>query len=183
MTSFKRKQFWIDSPLQLHILGYVLVLVTVSLSLLSYSVMHGITEAAAAEARMFFFSLDWVRNAIRAPMILASCLSILASGVATLLWSHRFAGPLRVLSAAMGRLRQGDLSTPVRIRKTDTHQELIAEFAQMQEDLRELIKKDRHKAHEAVKKLEHILKASSHPPKDLEHLIDELKTIGGGFQL
>ena len=41
----KRRQFWIDAPLQLQIMGYVLVLVTASLLLASLSVRRGLYEA------------------------------------------------------------------------------------------------------------------------------------------
>jgi nitrogen fixation/metabolism regulation signal transduction histidine kinase len=179
LATYKRKQFWIDSPLQLQMLGFVLLLVIVSIGLVSYSAMHGLEEAAAAESRKFFFSLDWVRNAIRAPMILASGLSILAAGLATLIWSHRFAGPLRVLSAAMGRMKDGDFTVAPRVRKTDTHQELVAEYAAMQDDLREKLTAERRKAHAAAKKLEHL--AEKHA--DLNDIAAEVKSLGDGFKL
>ncbi len=181
-----RKKFWIDSPLQLQMMGYVLLLVTASLLLLSLSTVRGIEAAASAQAHEFFFSLEWVRGAIRAPMILASCLAILASGVVTLLWSHRFAGPLRVLSSAMARLRDGNLSAPVRIRKTDTHQDLVSEFAQMQEHLRGMVEKDRHLAHAVAKNLTHLaekLAVEHHAHKDLEAAASELQKIGAEYRL
>jgi len=181
LSTYKRKQYWIDSPLQLQMLFYVLILVTTSLGLLSYSALHGLTEAASAEDRRFFFTIEWVHNAIRAPMILASCLSILASGIVTLLWSHRYAGPLRVLSAAASRMRDGDFSTAPRVRKTDTHQELVSELAEMHDGVKALIKKDIHKAHDAAKKLEHL--AEKHPSPELDAAIEELKKIGHGFKL
>jgi nitrogen fixation/metabolism regulation signal transduction histidine kinase len=182
---FKRKQVWVDSPLQVQMMGYVLVLVTASLLLLTFSAKMGLEEAAK-DTRQLFFSLDWVHEAVRGPMIIAATLSILASGVVTLLWSHRFAGPLRVLSAAMGRLREGDFSVGVRIRDTDTHQDLVKEFAQMQGELRLRIERDNEKVHDLAKKLEHVaekLSKEHHAHKDLESAVAALKKIGADYKL
>lgn len=185
MQPYKRTRFWVDPSLQLQMMGYVLLLVTVSLLLLSFSTLRGLEEAAD-RTRQLFFSLEWVHEAIRGPMIIASVLSILASGVVTLIWSHRFAGPLRVMSAAMARLRQGNFGTPVRVRKTDTHQDLMGEFAQMQEELRALIERDRKRTQDLAKKLDHLaekLSSEHHAHKDVEAIADDLKKIGSEFKL
>lgn len=178
MTHQKRKQFWIDSPLQLQMLGYVLFLVTASLLLVSFSVLRGLS-AASEESRQIFHSLDWVRENMFGPLLLSSCLSILASAVIALVWSHRFAGPLRVLSAAFGRLRHGNLSVPVRVRATDTHQELVKEFAQTQERLKDLLAADRRRLEELAARLER----GGCTPKDLEAAARELRGVLSEFQL
>lgn len=183
--SLKRRRFWIDAPLQLQLLGYVLILVTASLLLVAFSVLRGL-ETASQQSRQIFHSLDWVRQTLMGPLLVSSSLSILASGLVTLLWSHRFAGPLRVLAASMARLRHGDLSVPVRIRRTDTHQDLIKEFSQMQEDLRALIDKDRTRAealgrrlHEAMEKL-----PAEHPARaELESVSRGLKEVCAEYHL
>jgi nitrogen fixation/metabolism regulation signal transduction histidine kinase len=149
----KRKQFWVDPPLQLQMLAVVVCLVVASLVLVSFSVVYGLREASE-DARLLVHSMDWVSDTMRAPLLLSSAISLLASGLITLIWSHRFAGPLRVLSAAMARLKAGNLSVPVRIRKMDTHQDLVKEFAAMQDALRAMVEEDRKKAHELAKKLE-----------------------------
>lgn len=152
-TAHKRKQFWVDPPLQLQMLAVVMALVVCSLALVSFSVIHGLREASEY-SRQIFHSIEWIGDTIRGPLLLSSAISLLASALITLIWSHRFAGPLRVLSAAMGRLKNGNLSVPVRIRKMDTHQELVREFSVMQDNLRALIEEDRRKAEELAKKLE-----------------------------
>lgn len=154
MTSVhKRKQFWVDPPLQLQMLAVVIALVVSSLALVSYSVIYGLEEASEA-SRQIFHSLEWISETMRAPFLLSSAISILASALITLIWSHRFAGPLRVLSAAMARVKAGNLAVPVRIRKMDTHQDLVREFSVMQDSLRERVEEDRKKAAELAKKLE-----------------------------
>jgi nitrogen fixation/metabolism regulation signal transduction histidine kinase len=164
-TFHKRKQFWIDSPLQLQMLGYIMFLVTASLLLVSFSILRGLSTASA-QSRQIFHSLDWVRQTIMEPLLLSSSLSILASGLIVLIWSHRFAGPLRVLSAGFARLKQGNIAVPIRIRVTDSHQELVKEFAQAQESLRERLKK----IDKAAKKLD-----DSEAAKELKAALSEFE--------
>jgi methyl-accepting chemotaxis protein len=181
---YKRKQFWIDAPLQLQMLGYVLALVISSLLLVGFSTLRGLNQASA-DSKQIFHSLDWVRDAIGGPMLVSSVLSILAAGLITLIWSHRFAGPLRVLSAGMGRIKQGNMTVPVRIRVTDTHQELAKEFQQMQEHLRHKISKDRAHAEELSKRLKHVADKLGHGDNhaEIEAVAKELRGLGSEFQL
>lgn len=177
MAFHKRKQFWVDAPLQLQMLGYVLVLVAASLMLVSFSILRGLAQASA-QTRQIFHSLDWVRETMRGPLIVSSCLSILASGLLTLIWSHRFAGPLRVLSAGIGRVRHGNLAVPVRVRTTDAHQDLAREFQLMQEELRKMIAADRAHVAAAVASLEAAEKSldGHHEAKaEIGRALDELR--------
>ncbi len=165
--SFKRKQYWVDAPLQLQMVGYVLVLISASLGLTALSVWRGVQEASFASHELFH-SLDWVDGALRAPLILASAISLLAGGLLTLFWSHRFAGPLRVISAGIARVRHGNLAVPVRVRVTDAHQEFAAEFQKMQEELGKFIAADRAHVAAAIASLE------ADPP-DVDTALGELK--------
>jgi nitrogen fixation/metabolism regulation signal transduction histidine kinase len=180
----KRKQFWVDAPLQLQMLGYVLVLVAASLLLVSFSIMRGLTQASA-QTRQIFHSLDWVRETMQGPLIVSSCLSILASGLLTLVWSHRFAGPLRVISAAMSRLRHGNFSVGARIRDTDTHQELVKEFAQMQDGLRAMLQDDRDRLTKAIDRLEAAAAQTSDEAaaRELRGAASDLKHVGAKYHL
>jgi nitrogen fixation/metabolism regulation signal transduction histidine kinase len=165
--SFKRKQYWVDAPLQLQMVGYVLVLISASLGLTALSVWRGVQEASYASHELFH-SLDWVNSALRAPLILASAISLLAGGLLTLFWSHRFAGPLRVISSGIARVRHGNLAVPVRVRLTDAHQDFAAEFQKMQEELGKMIAADRAHVAKAIASLES-------DPADVDAALDELK--------
>ena len=184
MSLYKRKKFWVDTPLQLQMLGYVLALVTASLLLVSFSVLRGLTQAST-QSRQIFHSLDWVRQSIRGPLAISSCISILISGLLTLIWSHRFAGPLRVLSAGMTRLRQGNFTVPARVRDSDTLQDVAKEFAQMQDDLRGMLVDDRRKAEAAAQRLEALAhKTGSEAEKrELHAVAVELKALLKRFHL
>jgi len=185
MTSQKRRRFWIDPQLQLHMLATVMILVLGSISLVAYSIFRGLEEAALSTHQVFH-SLDWVRDALRGPMLVSAAISVLACALIALVWSHRFAGPLRVLSAAIGRLAQGDFSVPVRIRKSDTHQELVQEFAQMQERLRERLGADLSALESAAARLKAVL---PHLPEDhgarqsAQTLIEKLESIVSHYRL
>jgi nitrogen fixation/metabolism regulation signal transduction histidine kinase len=165
--SYKRQQYWVDAPLQLQMVGYVLVLIAASLLLTAFSVYRGVTESSL-QSHELFHSLEWVKDSLRAPLMLASAISLLAGGLLTLFWSHRFAGPLRVISAGIARVRHGNLAVAVRVRTTDAHQELAAEFQGMQEELKKTIEADRARIAAAVSLLE-----GSQP--DIPAALDQLK--------
>jgi methyl-accepting chemotaxis protein len=151
--SYKRQQYWVDAPLQLQMVGYVLIIVSSSLLLTAFSVFRGVTESSI-QSHQIFHGLDWIDDALRAPLLLASAISLLASGLLTLFWSHRFAGPLRVLSAGIARVRHGNLAMPVRVRTTDAHQDLAAEFQKMQEELSKMVAADRARVAKAIELLD-----------------------------
>jgi len=173
--SYKRQQYWVDAPLQLQMVGYVLVLIACSLLLTAFSIYRGVTEASI-QSHELFHSLYWVQSALRAPLMLSSLISLLAGGLLTLFWSHRFAGPLRVISAGIARVRHGNLAVPVRVRTTDAHQELAAEFQEMQDELRKMIEADRTRVAAAVAALE-----GSEP--DVSKALDELKHACAPYHL
>lgn len=183
MSLLKRKQFWVDAPLQLQILGYALILVTGSLLLVCFSMLRGL-EHASAQSRQIFHSLEWVRQTVSAPLLISSSLAILATAVVTLLWSHRFAGPLRVLSAGISRLRQLNFAAPTKVRTTDAHQELVREFNEMQEHLRAVLADERRKAHAGAGELRHAAaKLHGDEKKRLEAAAHELEKLGEAFKL
>lgn len=170
--SYKRQQYWVDAPLQLQMVGFVVLLISASLLLTAFSVFRGVQESSIS-SRQIFHSIEWIKGALRAPLLLASAISLLAGGLVTLFWSHRFAGPLRVISAGIARIRHGNLAVPVRIRTTDAHQEFAREFQLMQDELRKMIAADRAHLAEAVTLLEASEKASpsdENIPKALDHL-------------
>lgn len=173
--SYKRQQYWVDAPLQLQMVGYVLILIAASLLLTAFSVFRGVQEASYA-SHQIFHSLEWVQSALRAPLLLASAISLLAGGLLTLFWSHRFAGPLRVISAGIARVRHGNLAVPVRVRTTDAHQELAAEFQKMQEELAKMIAADRARVAAAVAHLEN-------EDPDVSKALDELKNACAQYHL
>ncbi len=172
---YKRQQYWVDAPLQLQMVGYVLVLIAAALLLTAFSVYRGVTESSL-QSHELFHSLEWVKDSLRAPLMLASAISLLAGGLLTLFWSHRFAGPLRVISAGIARVRHGNLAVAVRVRTTDAHQELAAEFQGMQEELKKMIEADRARIAAAVSHLEG-------PQPDVAAALDQLKQTCSQYHL
>ena len=151
--SYKRQQYWVDSSLQLQMVGFVLIMVAASLLLTAFSVYRAVEESSV-QSHELFHSLDWVKEALQAPLMLSSLISLIATGLLTLFWSHRFAGPLRVISAGIARVRHGNLAVPVRVRTTDSHQELATEFQGMQEELKKALESDRAHITMAITALE-----------------------------
>lgn len=167
--SYKRQQYWVDAPLQIQMVGFVLLLISASLLLTAFSVFRGVQESSIS-SRQIFHSLEWIKGALRAPLLLASAISLLAGGLVTLFWSHRFAGPLRVLSAGIARVRHGNFAVAVRVRTTDAHQDLAHEFQLMQDELRKRLQEDRGHINEAVALLE-----KTAPSDDVSRALDHLR--------
>lgn len=178
--SYKRQQYWVDAPLQLQMVGFVILLISASLLLTAFSVFRGVQESSIS-SRQIFHSLEWIKGALRAPLMLASAISLLAGGLVTLFWSHRFAGPLRVISAGIARIRHGNLAVPVRVRTTDAHQDLAREFQLMQDELRKLIAEDRAHVAEAVALLEEIEKDK--PSEEIGQALDHLRQTCAKYHL
>jgi methyl-accepting chemotaxis protein len=178
--SYKRQQYWVDAPLQLQMVGFVLLLISASLLLTAFSVFRGVQESSIS-SRQIFHSLEWIKGALRAPLLLASAISLLAGGLVTLFWSHRFAGPLRVISAGVARIRHGNLAVPVRVRTTDAHQDFAREFQLMQDELRKMIAEDRAHVAEAVSLLEDIEKDK--PSEEIGQALDHLRLACAKYHL
>ncbi len=181
---YKRQQYWVDAPLQLQMVGFVLLLISASLLLTAFSVYRGVQEASVS-SRQIFHSLEWIKGSLRAPLLLASAISLLAGGLVTLFWSHRFAGPLRVISAGIARVRHGNFAVPVRVRTTDAHQEFAREFQLMQDELRKMLAEDRARVAAAVERLEDAEKAlpAGQPKDDVARALDELRRACAKYHL
>jgi methyl-accepting chemotaxis protein len=185
MANQKRRSFWIDPPLQLQMVATVLLLVVASIFLVTYSVFHGLTEASQA-SHQIFHSLDWVWDTIRGPIVISSLISLVASTLIALIWSHRYAGPLRVLSAAMARIGNGNLSVPITIRKLDTHQDLVGDFAHAQDHLRQRLGADLRGLQSAAQRLKSALPELEGRKEALESaqaLIREIELAASHYQL
>ena len=183
MTNQTRRRFWIDPVVQLQMVAMVLLLVVATIFLITFSVFHGLSEASQSTHQVFQ-SMDWVRDSIRGPIIISSLISVLASTLIALVWSHRYAGPLRVLSAAVARIGRGNLAVPVRIRKHDTHQDLVNELAQMQERLRERLGTDLRSLQSSADRLKAALpELSEDARRSAQDIIAELEAIGSRYQL
>lgn len=170
--SYKRQQYWVDAPLQLQMVGFVVLLMSASLLLTAFSVFRGVQESSVS-SRQIYHSLEWIKGALRAPLLLASAISLLAGGLVTLFWSHRFAGPLRVISAGVARIRHGNFAVAVRVRTTDAHQDFAREFQLMQDELRKMIAADRAHIAEAVALLETVEKEK--PQEEVSRALDHLR--------
>lgn len=181
----KRRRFWIDATVQLQIMGYVMALVTASLLLTTLSVRRGLAEASQ-KSNQIFHSLEWVERAMSGPLAASALLCTLAGALITLLWSHRFAGPLRLLSTAMGRIGEGDFSSRLRVRRSDALIAVVEDFARMQEDLRAMLAEDHKRIDEIRLRLSEIsqnLPEKHSSRSEIEELLILLQGVASRYKL
>lgn len=114
-----RHQYWVDAPLQIQMVGFVVLMISTTLLLTAFSVFRGVQEASTS-SRQIFHSIEWIKAALRAPLLLASTISLAVGALVTLCWSRRFAGPLRKMieadrariAEAMARLEEAEGTLP-----------------------------------------------------------------------
>jgi len=181
----QRKRLVVDAPVQLRVIGFVLILVGCALAVVFITMDRGLAEAAR-QSQQLFVPVAWARRALRAPFFLSGSIVMLAAAVLTLLWSHRVVGPLRVLTEAMRRIREGDLRTEPRLRDTDALREFGADFSRMQASLRERLVGDRERVAEALRRIETAktrLKQDSPSGKDLDAAREAIESVLASFTL
>ncbi|MBI4347883.1 MAG: methyl-accepting chemotaxis protein [Elusimicrobia bacterium] len=185
MSAPKRKRFWIDPSTQLKILAFVLGLLAVSLVLCWLSVDRGL-EQTAGELHRQYIPIDWARAALRGPFFFSGAIILLGGAMVTLLWSHRFVGPILVVTAGLRRIQDGNLKGEVRIRDTDALRETVNDFCAMQAALRRHVGEDRERVAAIEQRLAHLadkLDGNASARRELESIRDEVKKLTAFFQL
>ena len=181
----QRRKFWVDAALQSEILAAALLLVLAALAIAGVSVVRGLEEATARSG-IYYHSLDWTLTQIRGPLAIAWTIAIVAAGLVTLLWSHRLAAPLRVLSAAFERLGEGRFAGPLRVRSSDAHRALIEEFSRMESRLRTMLSEERIRAELLSREIEETASLREEGSAERERLLGlarDARALLGRFQL
>lgn len=177
MREFKRKKFWIDAPLQIKFLAFILILLSATVVVIYLSLDRGL-EFTGERAKTLFIPVSQARAALRTHFILSAGISLLASLLLAFLWSHRFVGPLQVLNNAFKRIRDGDLSQEPRIRSTDILQEHVGNAIQMHRELRSQVERDRKLVRSSLEKLARLSQDHTGERKLKETLQDIQEDLG-----
>lgn len=185
MSAPKRKRLWIDPSSQLQVLAFVLGLLAAALVLCYVSMDRGL-EQAALDARRNYIPVDWARAALRAPFAFSSVIILLGGAMLTLLWSHRFIGPILVITAGLRRLQEGNLKVEVRIRDTDALKDTVSDFESMQAALRRHVGEDRERLSALQQRLGRLsdkLDGDAGARRELDAVREELGKVTAFFQL
>ena len=169
-----RRQFWIDTPLQLRILFFVLTLIAVSLLLAYLAASRGL-EQAASQADRAFVSVSWAESAMRLPFAIAAATALIAGALITFVWAHRIVGPLMVLTAGLKRLADGDLSRGLELRDSDLRWETTEQFERLRSSLRAQAAR--------LAELERQLRVSSAHDGELKSIRKEMAELADYFKL
>ncbi len=185
MSEPKRKRFWIDQPLQLRVLLFVLSLLAAALALAYLSMDRGLLEASERSRRLFL-PVDWARESLRQPFLFTGAIVMVGGALLTLLWSHRIIGPLLVLMAGLRRIRDGNLKVDIRVRDSDALHRAVEDFSAMQASLRKKISEDRERVAAVDERLAGLAERLRHEHgarRELESIRDELRKITASFHL
>ena len=179
-----RKSFWIDVPLQVRILFFVLILISATLALAYLSVIQGL-EQASFQADHAYASTSWIREALLVPFLVASTIALVGGALLAFFWAHRVIGPMMVLTAGLKRIGKGDLRDALVLRETGLRWGTIEEFSRLRESLRERIHQDRKLLAEVENRLDALSSRVRSKPaaKELRSIQEELEKVTSSFQL
>lgn len=100
--------------------------------------------------------------------------------------SHEVAGPLTHLEKSMQKLKEGDLTEKVHLRRGDEFKELAVLFNDMVSGIRTHILQDREKVQKAVSNLENLKLKIGHQnvtTEEIDAVLQQLKELGDNFKL
>ncbi|MBI4052232.1 MAG: hypothetical protein HY400_06975 [Elusimicrobia bacterium] len=130
-----RKRFWINVPLQLNIVYFVSILLAITAVILFLTVNKSMIQISD-KTHQIFLPIETIRRAIQLPYLFSGFICLLAAAVLTLLWSHRFVGPLKVIENALKNLSDGKYDFEIRSRETDALKDIIQLLKKVQEILK-----------------------------------------------
>lgn len=166
-----RKRLWIDVPLQLRVVFFILILLSATLALAYLSASRGL-QGEALQAMLF-------------PFLVGSAIALTGGALVAFVWAHRLIGPLMVLTAALKRISEGDLRNGLILRETDLQWDTTREFERLRHSLRDRIHQDRERLIKVGRRLEALSSRVKSGPatKELRAIQHELGKVTSSFQL
>lgn len=176
----RRKNYFIDKQFQTKfIVKFCLINIAASLSIgvLIYGLNQQSNTVAFENLRVVVKSTaDFIRPILLFVIIVVTVLFSIATVVVVLLTSHRISGPLYRLTVELEKIKNKDVSQPIRIRATDQLQRLASECEAMriayQRSIQEL-KKSWRKIQTSLQECED-LPSPLQEKRDLKHEMDVL---------
>jgi len=83
---------------------------------------------------------DFIMPIMLGTLIIVTLLAAAATIIVTLLTSHKIAGPLYRLKIELDKMKNGDFSSPVRVRTKDQLQNIASNFEEMRLNLKNSVK-------------------------------------------
>ena len=186
MTTNRRRIFLINKRFQLRFTFYVcswLIALSFAYPLILSNAFDTFMGYLAADPNgPALTQLEKNRQDLLMLLMLMQVVFVSITFIISIFMSHRIAGPLYKLSRFFREARDGNLEQKISFRKKDYFQELVGEYNDMMESIRNRIKKNGDAIQQAVPLLENALqKASSgsggsgESKSDLESALTVLK--------
>lgn len=135
----RRRNYFIDKNFQTKfIIRFCLLIMLASLmtgALIYYFNMQTTTVAFENLKVVVKSTADFILPIMFQVIIIVTVIVGLATIAVTLFTSHKIAGPLYKLKMELGKMKEGDFSSPIRIRAKDQLQKVVSEFDGMRSDI------------------------------------------------
>lgn len=135
----RRRNYFIDKNFQTKfIIRFCLLIMLASLmtgALIYYFNMQTTTVAFENLKVVVKSTADFILPIMFQVIIIVTVIVGLATIAVTLFTSHKIAGPLYKLKMELGKMKEGDFSSPIRIRAKDQLQKVVSEFDGMRSNI------------------------------------------------
>ncbi len=171
----RRKNYFIDKTFQAKfILKFCVLLISTSLliGVLIYYFNQSSTTVAFENLRVVVKTTsDFILPIMLEILIIVTLLTAIATIVVTLFTSHKIAGPLYKLKIELEKMRNGNLSSQIRIRSTDQLQVVATDFNEFRMGLNDSVSTIKNNW-KSIK--EHCLKNNCEANKEIEYAINKI---------
>jgi len=149
----RRKNYYIDKDFQMKFIVkfcFVIIVASIATATLIYYFNLQTTTVAFENLRVTVkttsdFILPIVLQILAIVTIVAGILTVYF----TMFTSHKISGPLYKLNVELKKIKDGDFTTPIRIRSTDQLQQIANNFDDFRKNMQETIKRLQSKCDEA----------------------------------
>lgn len=177
-----RKTFFVKPKLQLKYLLVSLLIVVIT----SASILFVVTQTLIHSDRLSQFSpgeVQNIKNTILGSFGWILGILLLAIGAQSVLFFHRFIGPLYVIEKMLGLMGQGRIGGHIHLRHGDELKELGEAAESLAQNLSVIVNEDRTRARFISRRLEEMVQAEPRLKEKIEKIQAEISQLTGKFQL
>lgn len=183
----KRKNYLIKKDFQLKYIILGILILVLTICLVQVNLYYQMAKLISENPELTGISaIIKSTNVILTAWFILAMIIIVIGGVFI---SHRVAGPIKHLEEGMAKVGQGELTTEIKVRKTDEFKEIEQSFNNMVANFKELVAKDKSLLKQIEQELKSIVEElkkealSEEKTKKLEAIIKKQEEIFSEFKI